>query len=108
MSDAYLNAVSLRGRVSQPPSLRELPSGDEILSFTLVVPRPPARRRGKVVSDTIECVAWTAALRRRVRRLTAGDEVQVDGALRRRFTRGGGGPVSFTSVELTGCRPLDS
>ncbi len=81
-----------------------LPSGDEVVSFRLIVPRSPAaRRRSKQRVDTIECSAWTARLRRAVRRLEAGDAVTVTGELRRRFTRGAGGPLNWVNVDLDTC-----
>lgn len=39
-----VNAVTLCGRVSGAPTVRELPSGDEIVTFRLVVPRPEDNR----------------------------------------------------------------
>jgi len=99
-----VNSVRLSGRVSAAPEARMLPSGDEVVSFRLVVPRSPAaRRRSKQRVDTIECSAWTARLRRSVRRLAAGDTVTVTGELRRRFTRGAGGPMSWVNVDLETC-----
>jgi single-strand DNA-binding protein len=81
-----------------------LPSGDEVVSFRLVVPRSTAaKRRYKQQVDTIECSAWSARLRRFVRRLDAGDEVVVTGELRRRFTRGAHGPLSWVNVDLETC-----
>ncbi len=102
-----VNAVRLSGRVSAAPEARMLPSGDEVVSFRLVVPRSPAaRRRSKQRVDTIECSAWTARLRRSVRRLAAGDTVTVTGELRRRFTRGAGGPMSWVNVDLDTCERM--
>jgi single-strand DNA-binding protein len=99
-----VNAVRLSGRVSAAPEARMLPSGDEVVSFRLVVPRSPAAlRRSKQLVDTIECSAWTARLRRSVRRLEAGDVVTVTGELRRRFTRGARGPMSWVNVDLETC-----
>jgi single-strand DNA-binding protein len=81
-----------------------LPSGDEVVSFRLVVPRSAAaRRRSKQLVDTIECSAWTARLRRTVRTLEAGESVTVTGELRRRFTRGSRGTMSWVSVDLETC-----
>lgn len=98
------NHVALTGRVSADPESRELPSGDSIVSFRLVVPREPAaRRRSRQSVDVLECVAWTAALRRKVERLRADDVVTVTGALRRRFTRAAGSATSWVSVELATC-----
>lgn len=102
--DQSVNAVRLSGRVSAAPEARMLPSGDEVVSFRLVVPRSPAAlRRSKLRVDTIECSAWTARLRRSVRRLEAGDAVTVTGELRRRFTRGASGPTSWVNVDLETC-----
>ncbi len=102
--DQSVNAVRLSGRVSAAPEARMLPSGDEVVSFRLVVPRSPtALRRSKQLVDTIECSAWTARLRRSVRRLEAGDRVTVTGELRRRFSRGAGGPMSWVNVDLETC-----
>ena len=99
-----VNAVRLSGRVSAAPEARLLPSGDEVVSFRLVVPRSAsARRRSKQRVDTIECSAWSARLRRSVRRLEAGDPVTVTGELRRRFTRGAAGPMSWVNVDLDTC-----
>src|SRR5687768_18366584 len=103
-SQESVNAVRLSGRVSAAPEARMLPSGDEVVSFRLVVPRSPtALRRSKQLVDTIECSAWTARLRRSVRRLEAGDRVTVTGELRRRFSRGARGPMSWVNVDLETC-----
>ncbi len=98
------NRVHLAGRVSADPETRVLPSGDEVVSFRLIVRRSAAaRRRSKQVVDTIECSAWSVAMRRTVSRLEAGTEVEVTGELRRRFTRGA---ISFVSVDVDSCRKL--
>lgn len=98
------NHVTLAGRVSASPEAHILPSGDEVVSFRLIVPRSAAaRRRSKQPVDTIDCAAWTSALRRSVRRLEPGTEVVVTGELRRRFSRGPAGPISRVTVELDSC-----
>ncbi len=99
-----VNHVRLRGRVSGSPETRVLPSGDELVSLRIVVPRSAAaRKRSKVGIDTIELTAWSAALRRKVSRLVEGDVVEVTGELRRRFVRGGTGVMSFVGVDLSTC-----
>lgn len=101
------NVVRLTGRISAPPESRILPSGDELVSFRLVVRRSAAaRKRSKQVVDTIECSVWRAALRRSVVRLAAGTHVEVTGELRRRFSNGGQGVASWVSVEVDTCRKL--
>lgn len=98
------NLVRLMGRISADPESKTLPSGDEVLTFRLVVRRSPAaRRRSKQVVDTIECSVWSAPLRRKIARWHAGAEVVVEGQLRRRFTRAGAGVTSFVTVEVDSC-----
>src|SRR5699024_5457695 len=65
-TDTTTNTVTLHGRVSADPTTRTLPSGDDMATFRLIVDRPGALRRktGQPV-DTFDCVAWTAALRKK-------------------------------------------
>lgn len=105
------NEVHLVGRVSGAPEERELPSGDRLVVWRVVVDRPvpsrppPAGVRPATI-DTIDCVAWTAGVRRAARALRADDVVEVSGALRRRFYRTGAGPGSRTEVEVEVVRRL--
>jgi single-strand DNA-binding protein len=108
MTDSH-NRVTLVGRVSAEPESRVLPSGDEVVSFRLIVARSAAAlRRSKQRVDTIECSAWTATMRRTVLRLEPGVEVAVSGELRRRFSRGANGAVSRVTVDLNSCRRAES
>lgn len=108
---AARNEVFLVGRVSGAPQERELPSGDALVSWRVVVDRPAPRRvpapgaRPPTI-DTLDCVAWTAAVRRTARGLVDGDVVTVEGALRRRFWRAGNGAASRTEVEVASVRRL--
>ncbi|GAA2069653.1 hypothetical protein GCM10009821_02820 [Aeromicrobium halocynthiae] len=98
---AHRNEVVLRGRVSADPETRILPSGDVLVTFRLVVQRDARALKGsKQTVDVIECAAWTSRLRQRAARLRPGAEVEVSGALRRRFSRRAGGLTSHVSVEL--------
>lgn len=101
------NQVTLTGRVSSEPESRILPSGDEVVSFRLIVRRGvAARRRSKQVVDTIDCSVWSAAVRRSVLKLAPGTEVTVRGELRRRFSRGGAGVISRVTVDVDTCRKV--
>ena len=92
------NEVVLRGRLSAPAEVRTLPSGDTLVSFRLVVRRPEPRVRGQS-TDTLPCITYDRALQRRVTAWQAGDVVEVEGALQRRFWRtAGGGTASVTEV----------
>jgi single-strand DNA-binding protein len=92
------NVVSLSGRLSAPVQSRTLPSGDELVSFRVIV----RRLEGGV--DTLDCVAFRADVRRRAQSWGSGDRLEIDGVLRRRFWRGSAGPVSRTEVEVRTAR----
>jgi len=98
---ASLNVVQLRGRVSGEPETRVLASEAELVSFRVVVDRlSSADPRSRVKVDVIDCVAWSARLRRQIVGWRPGDVVDIDGALRRRFYKGGAGTASRTEVEV--------
>ena len=110
--DSGINEVVLVGRVSAAAEERVLPSGDVLLSWRLVVDRPPPQRRvseGRRVPrvDTLDCVTFAGAVRRSARAFAAGDVVRVEGALRRRFWRAGAAAASRTEVEVASVRRLE-
>lgn len=93
------NEVRLVGRVSQP-EVRELPSGDALVVFRVVVTRASSTE-GATKVDALDCVAWTPRSRRSATSWRAGDVVEVTGALRRRFFTTGAGRASRTEVEMS-------
>jgi single-strand DNA-binding protein len=95
-----VNEVRLVGRVSQQPEERQLPSGDVVWTFRVVVPRAGAGRRRAQV-DALDCAAWSPRARRSVAAWSVDDVVEVSGALRRRFFRTAGGAASRFEVEMT-------
>jgi single-strand DNA-binding protein len=102
------NEVRLVGTVSGDPEVRVLPSGDELCVVRVVVPRVPVRvrsdgRRQQSV-DVLDCCAWEARPRRTIGGWRSGDEVEVTGALRRRFYRAGGATSSRVEVEVSSAR----
>lgn len=100
------NSVLLTGRVSSAPVERELPSGDRILVFRMVVAREttPMSARTRPTTDWIDCVVWGGRARRTVRSWQVDDLVAVEGALRRRFFRADGHPASRVEVEILSAR----
>lgn len=107
------NEVAIAGRLSVTPEEKELPSGDLIVTLRVVVPRgaaPHGRRSGgeapvrRATVDTIDVVCWTASSRRAALRLGQGEEVEVEGALRRRFFGGAAGRQSRYEVEASAVR----
>ncbi|QBF46026.1 single-stranded DNA-binding protein [Janibacter limosus] len=89
------NQVEITGRVSGDPTVREMPSGDELVTLRVVV----SRGEGQPV-DTIDCACWSAGARRAALRLVDGTRVRVEGSLRRRFFRTPGGAASRYEVEV--------
>lgn len=101
MEKQAANSVQLVGHVSGEPLERQLPSGDHLVTFRVVVPRSAAaRRRTRQSIDTVECSAWSARARRAAARLAIGDQVTVSGELRRTFRRGRGGIRSWVTVDV--------
>ena len=111
--DGPLNEVRLRGTLSCAVQLRELPSGDVLGSWRVVVARPPAvapvdppeeadtaRGRRAAGHDTIDCVSFDAEVLDLVARYQPGAELSLRGALRRRFFRAGGTLQSRYDVEV--------
>lgn len=98
------NEVVLGGRVSGEPTVRALPSGDELVSWRLVVGRDnrglSASGRQLPTVDTIDCVAFKPGVRRTAALWGGGEVVEVRGELRRRFWRGAQGAASRCEVEV--------
>ncbi|MCW2867141.1 MAG: single-stranded DNA-binding protein [Marmoricola sp.] len=95
----HLNEVVLTGRVSATPEERELPSGDRLVTFRVIVDRPPERGSTKRAVDVIDVACWGGRVRRSALALSAGDAVRVEGSLRRRFFAAGAGRASRYEVE---------
>jgi single-strand DNA-binding protein len=93
------NRVSVVGRVSSAATTRTMPSGDELVTWRVVVDRPPAHGPGPTF-DVVDCVAWSARTRRSALAWAVGDVVAIDGALRRRFWRSPGSLQSRCEIEV--------
>jgi single-strand DNA-binding protein len=98
-----VNDVVLRGRVSNEPQERELPSGSVLVAFRIVLTRErtPMTAASKAVSDWVECAAWGVRVRKQAGSWRQGDVVEVRGSLRTRYVKDGGTRVE---VEMLGGR----
>ncbi|MDN5893079.1 MAG: single-stranded DNA-binding protein [Nocardioides sp.] len=94
------NQVLLSGRLSRDPEEKVLPSGDSVWTLRVVVPREGDRKG----VDWIDCSVWGGRVRRSVTGWAEGDDVEIQGALRRRFFRVSGAAVSRVEVEATAGR----
>lgn len=92
--DYSLNDCLLRGRVSAKATDRQLPSGEHVVEFRLIVTRE--EREGV---DTLDIAAWSAKSRRTALSLKPGEWVEVAGSVRRRFWQGPAGLASRWQIE---------
>ena len=99
------NEVSLEGRVSSTPVEHELPSGDFVVEFRIVVDRSISRGPKREV-DTLDIAAWSARSRKRALSFKVDDWVSIEGAVRRRFWKAPSGLASRWQVEASQLRRL--
>jgi single-strand DNA-binding protein len=92
--DYSLNDLLLRGRVSAQAIEKELPSGDKVVEFRLIVSR---LERGGV--DTLDIAAWSSKMRRSALTLKEGEWIEISGSIHRRFWSGPTGVASRWQVE---------
>ena len=95
-SELALNDVLLRGRVSSLAVEKELPSGDKVMEFRIVI----ARSDGEGF-DTIDISAWSSKLRRTAGSLKNDQWVEVSGSIKRRFWRGAAGLASRYQIDAS-------
>jgi len=92
--DYSLNDVVLRGRVSKEAVEKELPSGDKVVEFRLIITR---EKVGGV--DTLDIGAWSSKSRRTALTLKSEEWVEVSGSIHRRFWSAPTGLASRWQVE---------
>jgi len=92
--DYSLNDLLLRGRVSAPATTKELPSGDKVVEFRLIVSR--AEREGV---DTLDIAAWSAKMRKIALTLEGDEWIEVSGSIHRRFWQSPTGVASRWQIE---------
>ncbi|MGN6250233.1 MAG: single-stranded DNA-binding protein [Marmoricola sp.] len=97
--DDPANTVSLRGRLSSAPVVRELPSGDALVTFRLTVPRRSDPSAGaRRATDWFDCAVWGGRVLRTSQGWAVGDRVEISGELRRRHFRSGAGVQTRVEV----------
>lgn len=92
--DYSLNDVVLRGRVSKEAAEKELPSGDKVVEFRLII-----TRETRTGVDTLDIGAWSSKSRRTALTLKADEWVEVSGSIHRRFWSAPTGLASRWQVE---------
>lgn len=92
--DYSLNDLLLRGRVSADAVSKELPSGDTVVEFRLIVSR--LEREGV---DTLDIAAWSAKMRKFALSLKPDEWIEVSGSVHRRFWQSPSGLASRWQIE---------
>ena len=107
--DEWVNSVLLVGRVTSEADEFELPSGELLVRFRVVVPRDAskqAQQNSRATVDTVDCVTFKTPVQRKARALNIGDVVELEGELRRRFWKAGAGVASRVEVEVTSVKEV--
>jgi single-strand DNA-binding protein len=94
--DLSLNDLLLRGRVSAPATVKELPSGDKVVEFRLIVSR--IDRDGV---DTLDIAAWSGKTRKTALSLKSDEWIEVSGSVHRRFWQSPAGLASRWQIEAS-------
>jgi len=100
-----INEVRLVGRVSALPIEREMPSGDKVVEFRLIISRQLPNSSGssgkaaKREVDTLDIAAWSYKCRKSALSLKPNMWIEVEGAVRRRFWQAPTGLASRWQVE---------
>jgi single-strand DNA-binding protein len=92
--DYSLNDLLLRGRVSAQATSKELPSGDKVVEFRLIITR--SQREGV---DTLDIAAWSAKSRKIALTLQGDEWIEVSGSIHRRFWQSPTGVASRWQIE---------
>ncbi len=96
-----INEVYLVGRVSSLAIEKQLPSGDKVVEFRVVISRTNSNSKGgkKHPVDTLDIAAWSSKARRAALALKVDSWIEVNGAVRRRFWQAPTGLASRWQVE---------
>jgi single-strand DNA-binding protein len=105
----HRNEVVVVGKLAPPVEPRQRADGSEVLTFRVAVRSPtagsgrdPAAREPNASGrrDILDCVASSAAIRRRLESYRPGDVVELAGCLRHRFWNTAGRVQSRYEIEV--------
>ena len=75
-----LNIITIHGRLTADPELRQTPSGVSVCSFTVAVDRSFSKGEDKI-TDFFNCTAWRGLADTISNYFTKGKEIVVQGAM---------------------------
>lgn len=79
-----MNNVSLVGRITKDPKLREISENTQVISFTLAVARSYKNKAGDTQTDFIQCNVWGDLARHIAAYCGKGSLIGVSGRLQSR------------------------
>ena len=94
-----LNNISVMGRLTADPEVRQTPNGVSVCSFTIANDKD--FKRDGDAPNWIDCVAWNGIAETISRHFHKGDRVGVEGKLTTRTWEGRNGKVKATEVVVS-------
>ena len=79
-----MNNVSLTGRITRDPELKNTPSGKNYIMFIIAVDRGYKDAQGNKLSDFIPCVAWNSQAEFISKYVKKGNLIEVTGNIQSR------------------------
>lgn len=93
------NVAVLLGRLTADPEIRTIPSGVEVMNFTIAVDRPVGRN-GEKQADFIDCVAWRSTATFISKYFHKGDMISVSGTIQTRSYEFEGKKRKATEIQV--------
>lgn len=93
------NVAVLLGRLTAEPEIRTIPSGAEVMNFTIAVDRPLGKN-GEKQADFIDCVAWRSTATFIGKYFHKGDMISVSGTIQTRSYEYEGKKRKATEIQV--------
>ena len=94
-----LNMVTLQGRLTKEPEMKQIPSGTHLCNITIASERPK-KKDAESQSDFIPCIAWAKTADFLQKYFHKGDQIIVSGRLQSRQYEGQDGKT-HTAYEVS-------
>lgn len=102
-----INQVTLVGRLTRDPDLREIANGKHVLSVTVAVNRPFKNQLGEQEADFVRCTIWNRTAETTSQYCTKGSLVGVTGRIQTRSFEKEGKRQYMTEVVAESVRFLE-
>lgn len=79
-----INKIILVGRITKDPELKTIPSGSQVVNFSIAVNRSYTGASGERKADFIECVVWSKQAENLAKYVKKGALIGVEGKLQQK------------------------